>query len=393
MSKNVVIMSAKRTALGAFQGNFSSIPTPVLGKIAIQGALEESGAAPSAIQELFMGCVLSAGLGQAPARQAALKANLPISLPCMTLNKVCGSGMKAIMLAHDAIQRGLDLTIGGGMENMTRAPYLLHQGRAGYRFGHGTILDHLVFDGLEDAYEAGTVMGVFADRTAESYRITRDQQDEFAALSVERARKAIESEVMALEIVPVPIASGKENKMIYKDEPPYKAMPEKLPRLKPIFTPQGTVTAGSSSSNADGAAALVLASQEISQKLNAKPKALIKGMAQHSQEPEWFTTAPIGAIKKLLDQIGWSPKDVDLFEINEAFAVVALATMKQLNLSMDQVNIHGGACALGHPIGASGARIVVTLLNALEKHNLHRGIAAVCIGGGEALAIAVERVV
>jgi acetyl-CoA C-acetyltransferase len=370
---------------------FSSLSTPALGKSAIKGALEDARVAEALVEEVFMGCVLSAGLGQASGRQAALGAGLPVSVPCSTINKVCGSGMKAVALAHDAIQKGLGITLGGGMENMTRAPYLLAQGRQGYRLGHGTLIDHVFYDGLEDAYEPGTLMGVFADRTAEAYNISREDQDAFAARSVARAREAIEAGWFESQIIPVPVPMGKETKEMTQDEPPYKAMPEKLPRLKAIFSPNGTVTAGSSSSNADGAAALILASAEAAKKLQARPRAAIVGIAQHSQEPQWFTTAPVGAIKKLLAQLNWNAKDVDLWEINEAFAIVSLAAMKDLNLSADQVNVHGGACALGHPIGASGARVLVTLLGALEHRSLRRGIAAVCIGGGEAIAMAIDR--
>lgn len=380
----IVIVSAARTPLGGFQGALKGVNAPELGAVAIKGALERSGLAAEDIDEALMGCVLPAGLGQAPARQAALGAGLPLAVPCTTVSKVCGSGMKAAMLGHDLIAAGsARIVVAGGMESMTNAPYLLEKARAGYRLGHGKILDHMFLDGLEDAYDKGRLMGTFAEDTARHYQFTREMQDEFALLSLARANKAIADGSFDSEIIPLDTLDV--------DEQPGKARPEKIPNLKPAFRPDGTVTAANSSSISDGAAALILMSRSEAEKRGLAPLAIIHGHAGHAQEPAWFTTAPVGAMQKLFGKVGWSKDDVDLFEINEAFAVVALAAMRELDLPADKVNVQGGACALGHPIGASGARIIVTLLAALQKYDLKKGVASLCIGGGEATAIAVER--
>lgn len=380
----IVIVSAARTPLGGFQGALKGVDAPELGAVAIKGALERSGLAAEDIDEALMGCVLPAGLGQAPARQAALGAGLPLAVPCTTVSKVCGSGMKAAMLGHDLIAAGsARIVVAGGMESMTNAPYLLEKARGGYRLGHGKILDHMFLDGLEDAYDKGRLMGTFAEDTARHYQFTREMQDEFALLSLARANKAIADGSFESEIIPLDTLDV--------DEQPGKARPEKIPKLKPAFRPDGTVTAANSSSISDGAAALILMQRSEAEKRGLAPLAIIHGHAGHAQEPAWFTTAPVGAMQKLFGKVGWSKDDVDLFEINEAFAVVALAAMRELDLPADKVNVHGGACALGHPIGASGARIIVTLLAALQKYDLKKGVASLCIGGGEATAIAVER--
>jgi len=384
---SIVIVGAARTALGSFQGKLKSATAPELGSAAIRAALERSGLKDKAPDEVIMGCVLPAGLKQAPARQAALGADLPKATVCTTINKVCGSGMKAAMLGHDAIIAGsARIVVAGGMESMSNAPYLLPKARGGYRMGHGQVLDHMFLDGLENAYD-GALMGRFAEDTAEKYQFTRAVQDEFALTSLTRAKKATADGVFAREIVPIK-ANGE---MVEIDEQPTRSDPAKIPQLKPAFRDGGTVTAANSSSISDGAAALILMSEGEANRNNLKPLARIVGHTTHAQEPAWFTTAPVGAIEKLLTKLGWRSDEVDLYEINEAFAVVTLAAIRDLNLSKDRVNVHGGACALGHPIGASGARIVVTLLNALETHNLKRGIASLCIGGGEATALAVER--
>jgi len=388
----VVIVSMARTPIGAFQGEFASLTGPQLGSAAIQAAVKRAAAGAEDIQEVIMGCVLSAGLGQAPARQAALGAGLPNSTPCSTINKMCGSGMKAIMLAHDLILADTnEIMVAGGLESMTNAPYLLPNARAGMRLGHGKVLDHMFLDGLEDAYDKGKLMGVFAEATAERYGFTREAQDAFAIRSLQRAQQAIQQGAFAAEITPVTV-KGKTEKVIDTDEGPMIAKPDKIPLLRPAFKPDGTVTAANSSSISDGAAALVLMRRSVAEARGFKPLAQIVGHAQFSHEPAWFTTAPVGAIKNLLQKINWSVEMVDLFEINEAFAVVAMAAMHDLNLPADKVNLHGGACALGHPIGASGARIVVTLLGALQKYGLKRGVASLCIGGGEATALAIERI-
>lgn len=392
MTEEVVILGAKRTPLGAFQGGLSPLAATQLGSIAIQGALAESTLSPSQIEEVLMGCVLPAGLGQAPARQAALGAGLPVSVPCTTLNKVCGSGMKAVMIAASDIRlKDVNVAVAGGMESMSNAPYLLDKARSGYRMGHKRILDHMLLDGLENAYDH-LPMGEFAERTAQKYKFSREAQDEFAIASDLKAIKASEDGTFAAEITPVHVEQGKLSINMTQDEGPFKVNIDRIPTLKPAFAKDGTVTAANASSISDGAAALVLSSQTYAEQHNLKPRAVIRGYTTHAQEPEWFTTAPAPAIQKLLDSLGWTIKDVDLFEINEAFAVVTMAAIVDLKIPPEKVNVHGGACALGHPIGASGARILVTLLNALEHKGLKRGIASLCIGGGESTAMAIERV-
>jgi acetyl-CoA C-acetyltransferase len=386
-AENIVIVGAARTPHGSLQGRLKAVTAPVLGGIAIRGALERAGLAPDIPDEVFMGCVLSAGVGQAPARQASIAAGIPQRTGCTTVNKVCGSGMKAAMLAHDAILSGsAKIIVAGGMESMSNAPYLLKKARSGYRLGHGELYDHMFLDGLEDAYERGSLMGRFAEDTAEKYQFTRAAQDAFAAESLVRAKKATESGAFAPEIAPVRI----ENEDMIVDEPVIRADPKKIPLLKPAFRENGTVTAANSSGISDGAAALILMTEHEAEQQGVHPLARVVGHASHAQAPAWFTTAPVGAIEKLLERTGWKKNQVDLFEINEAFAVVALAAMRDLNLPHEKVNVNGGACAMGHPIGASGARVVVTLLNALRQHGLKRGIASLCIGGGEATAMAVE---
>jgi acetyl-CoA C-acetyltransferase len=391
-SDPVVIAASVRTPLGRFQGELSPIVAPRLGSTVIKTAVERAGLAPERIDEVLMGCVLPAGQGQAPARQAARGAGLPDATGATTINKVCGSGMKAVMLGHDLISAGsADVVVAGGMESMSNAPYLLSQARAGYRFGHGQIFDHAALDGLEDAYEKGRSMGTFGEDTAQQYQFDRKSQDRYAETSLRRAKTAVESGAFDSEIVPVTIAAKAGDLVVKRDENPLKVSPDKIPTLKPAFRPDGTITAASSSANADGAAALVLTRRSIAEREGLPVLAVIRGHASHAQEPAWFTTAPIGAIRKLLAKVGWSKDDVDLFEINEAFAVVVMAAMRDLALDHERVNVHGGACALGHPIGATGARIIVTLLNALEKKGGKRGVASLCIGGGEATAVAVER--
>ncbi len=385
MADPIVITGAARTPLGAFRGALAGIPAPRLGATAIAGALRQSETPPARIGEVFMGCVLPAGLGQAPARQAARFAGIPDAAMATTISKVCGSGMKAVMLAHDTLAAGsADWIIAGGMENMSSAPYLLPQARAGYRYGHDRIFDHAALDGLEDAYEPGRSMGTFGEDTAAHYGFSRAAQDDYAAASLTRAQAAIANRTFAAEIVPVALP-GKSGEFT-ADEIPSKLNATKIPSLKPAFRADGTVTAASSSANADGAAALVLTRQSKA----TQTRAIIRGHAGHAQAPAWFTTAPIFAIRKLLEKIGWSAADVDLWEINEAFAVVTMAAIRDLALDPARVNVNGGACALGHPIGATGARIIVTLLAALEARGLKRGIASLCIGGGEATAIAIE---
>ena len=388
----IVIVGYARTPMGSFQGSLASLRAPQLGAAAIEAAVARAGIAAADVQEVLMGNVLPAGLGQAPARQAALGAGLPEGVPCTTISKVCGSGMKAVILAHDLIKAGSnDILVAGGMESMTNAPYLLDRARDGYRFGHGQVIDHMLFDGLEDAYERGRSMGTFAEDTAEHYGFSREAQDEYAIESVNRARRAIDDGSFDREIVPVTVASRKGEVEVKHDEQPGRSDPAKVPTLKPAFRKDGTVTAASSSSISDGAAALVLMRRSEAERRGLKPLAVIRGHAAHAQAPAWFTTAPIGAIQKLLERVGWRTGEVDLYEINEAFAVVAMAAMRDLDLPHAKLNVHGGACALGHPIGASGARILVTLLAALEKYDLKRGVASLCIGGGEATAVAVER--
>jgi acetyl-CoA C-acetyltransferase len=388
----IVIVSAARTPLGGFMGDLKSLSAPELGAIAIRAAVERAGVKREDVQEVIMGNVLSAGQGQAPARQAALGAGLPPSVGCMTINKVCGSGMKAAMLAHDMLALGVnDVMVAGGMESMSNAPYLLPKARAGLRLGHGEVKDHLFLDGLEDAYDRGRLMGTFAEDCAARYQFSREAQDRYAITSLTRAQDAIKSGGFKKEVVPVKLAGGKTEAVMSIDEQPLKADLDKIPQLKPAFRKDGTVTPANSSSISDGAAAMVLMRRSAADQRGIAPLAKIIAYSAHSQEPQWFTTAPVGAIRKLFERTGWNPKTTDLFEINEAFAVVAMAAMHDLGLPHDKVNVHGGACALGHPLGASGARIMVTLLAALEKYRLKRGIAALCIGGGEATAIALER--
>ncbi|HEV7878446.1 acetyl-CoA C-acyltransferase [Bradyrhizobium sp.] len=390
----VVIVSAVRTPLGRFQGDLSPFSAHNLGSHAIGAAVERAKLTPDRIDEVFMGCVLPAGQGQAPARQAARGAKLPDSTGATTINKVCGSGMKATMLAHDIIKSGsADIVLSGGMESMTNAPYLLGKARGGYRVGHDRIIDHMLMDGLEDAYETGRSMGDFGEATAEAYQFTRKHQDEYAMETLTRARKAVEGGAFRKEIAPIAVKEKVGIREIANDEHPLKVDPAKIPNLKPAFRPNGTITPAASSANADGAAALVLTRRSIAERDGLPIVAEIMGHATHSQEPQWFTTAPIPAIRKLLEKTGWSAGDVDLFEINEAFAVVAMAAARDLGIPREKLNINGGACALGHPIGATGARLIVTLLHALEAHDLKRGVASLCIGGGEATAIAIQRIV
>jgi acetyl-CoA C-acetyltransferase len=394
VSDPVVIVSAARTPLGRFQGELSPFSAHYLGSHVIGAAVERAKLTPDRIDEVFMGCVLPAGQGQAPARQAARGARLPDATGATNINKVCGSGMKATMLAHDILQAGsANIVLSGGMESMTNAPYLLAKARGGYRVGHDRIIDHMLMDGLEDAYETGRSMGDFGEATAEAYQFTRGDQDAYAMETLSRARKAVEGGAFKKEIVPIAVKEKAGVRVVENDEHPLKVDPAKIPGLKPAFRPNGTITPAASSANADGAAALILTRRSLADRDGLPSLAEIKGHATHSQEPQWFTTAPIPAIRKLLDKIGWSVGDVDLFEINEAFAIVAMAAQRDLGISREKLNINGGACALGHPIGATGARLVVTLLHALEAHNLKRGVAALCIGGGEATAIAVERIV
>jgi len=388
----VVVAGSARTPMGGFMGELKSLSAPELGSAAIRAAVERAGIGPSDVQEVIMGNVLPAGQGQAPARQAALGAGLPAATGCTTINKVCGSGMKSAMLAHDLIALGTnDVMVAGGMESMSNAPYLLPKARAGLRLGHGEVKDHMFLDGLEDAYDRGRLMGSYAEDCAAQYRFTREAQDRYAMTSLTRAQAAIGNGGFAREITPVTVTAGRNAAIAGTDEQPLKANPDRIPQLKPAFRKDGTVTAGNSSSISDGAAALVLMKLTEAGKRGIPPLARIAGYATHSQEPRWFTTAPVGAIRKLFEMTGWNAKTTDLFEINEAFAVVAMAAMHDLELPHDKVNVHGGACALGHPLGASGARIMVTLLASLEKYGLRRGIAALCIGGGEATAIALER--
>ncbi|WP_462381848.1 acetyl-CoA C-acyltransferase [Pseudomonas sp. Marseille-QA0892] len=391
MDDPVVIVAAARTPMGGFQGDLAARTSPELGATAIEAAMSRAGIAPDQVDEVLMGCVLSAGLGQAPARQAALGAGLPTRVPCTTLNKMCGSGMQAAIFAYDMLRAGsADLLVAGGMESMSNAPYLLEKARAGYRMGHGKVLDHMFLDGLEDAYDRGRLMGTFAEDCADRFSFTREQQDAYAIASLERATRAIAEGDFAEEIVPVDVTTRKGTVRIDSDEQPPKANRDKIMTLKPAFRPDGTVTAANASSISDGAAALVMTRQSVADRLGLKPLAIVHGHAAHARAPGDFTTAPIGAIQRLFEKTGWSRNDVDLYEINEAFAVVAMAAMRELDIDHARLNVNGGACALGHPIGASGARILVTLIHALRRRNLSRGVAAVCIGGGEATAMAVE---
>ena len=387
----VVIVSAKRTPIGSFQGTLETIKATELGSKVIKENINETSINPEDIDETIMGCVLPAGLGQAPARQAAIGAGIPSTCGATTINKMCGSGMKAIMFAHDSIKaRQNNIVVAGGLENMTNAPYILSKARKGFRMGHADVKDHMFLDGLEDAYEAGKLMGSFAEDTAEHYQFTREEQDNFAINSLNRARKANDDGTFANEIVPIKILNKKNETLINKDEQPFKSDISKIPTLRPAFRKNGTVTAANSSSISDGASSVILMLESESNKRGIKPLARIESHATNSHEPKWFTTAPIGAIQKVLNKAEWNRKDVDLYEVNEAFAVVPMAVMKDIGISNDILNIYGGACALGHPVGASGARIVTTLINALKKNNLKRGIASLCIGGGEATALALE---
>lgn len=387
----IVIVSAVRTPMGGLQGDLKSLSAPQLGAAAIRAAVERAGIQGDSVEQVLFGCVLPAGLGQAPARQAALGAGLNKHTTCTTLNKMCGSGMQAAIMAHDLLLAGsADVVVAGGMESMTNAPYLLDKARGGYRMGHGKIIDHMFMDGLEDAYDKGRLMGTFAEDCAQANGFSREAQDQFAIASLTRAQDAIKNGRFAAEIVPVEVTEGKEKRLVSDDEQPPKARLDKIPQLRPAFRDGGTVTAANSSSISDGAAALVLMRRSEAQKRGLKPLAVIHGHVAFADAPALFPTAPIGAIDKLIKRTGWNLAEVDLFEINEAFAVVTLAAMKHLDLPHEKVNIHGGACALGHPIGASGARILVTLLSALRQNNLRRGVAAICIGGGEATAMAVE---
>ncbi|MEW9905569.1 acetyl-CoA C-acyltransferase [Pseudomonas putida] len=387
----IVIVSAVRTPMGGLQGDLKSLTAPQLGAAAIRAVVERAGIQGDSVEQVLFGCVLPAGLGQAPARQAALGAGLNKHTTCTTLNKMCGSGMQAAIMAHDLLLAGsADVVVAGGMESMTNAPYLLDKARGGYRMGHGKIIDHMFMDGLEDAYDKGRLMGTFAEDCAQANGFSREAQDQFAIASLTRAQDAIKNGRFAAEIVPVEVTEGKEKRLVSDDEQPPKARLDKIPQLRPAFRDGGTVTAANASSISDGAAALVLMRRSEAQKRGLKPLAVIHGHAAFADTPALFPTAPIGAIDKLMKRTGWNLAEVDLFEINEAFAVVTLAAMKHLDLPHEKVNIHGGACALGHPIGASGARILVTLLSALRQNNLRRGVAAICIGGGEATAMAVE---
>ncbi|HEX2531551.1 MAG TPA: acetyl-CoA C-acetyltransferase [Burkholderiaceae bacterium] len=393
MNDPIVIVGAARTPMGAFQGDFSSLSANELGAVAIRAALERAGLEPNQVQDVIFGNCLMAGQGQAPARQAAIKAGIPVSAGAVTLSKMCGSAMQATMFAYDSIVAGTnEVVVAGGMESMTNAPYLLPKARGGYRIGHAMMYDHMMLDGLEDAYEKGRSMGTFGEECAAKYQFTREAQDAFAIESVKRAQAATNDGSFKWEIAPVTVSGRGGDVVIDKDEGPLKAKLDKIPALKPAFKKDGTITAASSSSINDGAAALVLMRESTAKKLGCKPIAKIVGHARHSQEPNWFTTAPVGSIDKLCKKTGWTVADVDLFEINEAFAVVPMAAMKEHNIPHSKVNIHGGACALGHPIGASGARIIVTLIGALKKTGGKRGIASLCIGGGEATAMAIEMV-
>ena len=389
----IVIAAAARTPMGGFQGALKDLAAPALGSAAIREVLTRAGQDPAAVGEVLFGCVLQAGQGQAPARQAALGAGLPESVGCTTVNKMCGSGMKTTMLAHDLIAAGTsDVMIAGGMESMSNAPYLMPKARSGYRMGHQQVLDHMFYDGLEDAYERGRLMGTYAEDTAQHFQFTREAQDAFAIESLSRAKAASEQGRFDREVTAVTVKTRRGEVTVARDEQPFSAKPDKIPTLKPAFREGGTVTAANSSSISDGAAALLLMRRSEAERRGLKPLAVIRGHASHAAAPAWFTTAPVGALEKLLDNLGWQAGEVDLFEINEAFAVVTMVAMRELDLPHDKVNVNGGACALGHPIGASGARIIVTLLGALEERGLERGIAALCIGGGEATALAVERI-
>ncbi|GGB61719.1 thiolase family protein [Shewanella inventionis] len=388
--QDIVIVAAKRTPMGGFQGALSEVASPVLAANAIKGLLAQTGIKADSIDEVLMGCVLPAGLGQAPARQATLGAGLPLSVGATTVNKVCGSGMKTVMLAHDLIKAGSsNLVIAGGMESMSQAPYLLDKARSGMRMGHGKVMDHMFLDGLEDAYTGGA-MGTFAQKTADDFGLTREQMDAFALSSLEKANAAINSGAFKDEVVPVTVSTRRSDITVDTDEQPGNARPEKIPTLRPAFAKDGTITAANSSSISDGAAALMLMTRAKATELGLTVMATIKGHTTHSQEPSLFTTAPVGAMQKLFDKVQWNKDDVDLYEINEAFAMVTMLAVSELGLDASKVNVNGGACALGHPIGCSGARLLVTLIYALKARGLKRGVASLCIGGGEATAMAIE---
>jgi len=388
----IVIVDGARTPMGSFQGALQSMTAPQLGSAAVRAAVESAGIAPGDVSEVLMGCVLPAGQGQAPARQAAFGAGLPDTVPCTTVNKMCGSGMKTVMMAYDSLHvRANDVIVAGGLESMTNTPHILPKMRAGQRLGHSVVQDHMFIDGLEDAYDKGRLMGTYAEDTAQHYQFTREAQDAFAVESLARAKKANEDGTFDKEMVAVTVKSRKGETRVERDEQPFTADIAKIPTLRPAFREGGTVTAANSSSISDGAAALVMMRLSEAERRGLSPRAKIVATSSNAQAPQWFTTAPIGAIQKVLDDTGWSVGDVGLFEINEAFAVVTLAAMRDLDIPHDKVNVHGGACALGHPVGASGTRIIITLLNAMEKYGQDRGIASLCIGGGEATAVAVER--
>ena len=388
----IAIAGMARTPLGDFQGGLSASTAPELGAVAIKAALERAGVPPEDVDEVIMGCVLPAGLGQAPARQAAIYAGIPVEVGALTINKMCGSGMKAAMLGTDLIEVGTDdIVVAGGLESMSNAPYLMQKVRNGLRMGHGEIKDHMFLDGLEDAYDPGRLMGTYADETAQDYQFSRDDQDAYAIESLNRARKATEEGWFDKEITPVTVKTRKGETTVARDEHPFSVDTENVPKLRPAFAKYGTVTAANSSAISDGAAALVLMRESEAERRGITPLAHILGHATNSSAPERFTTAPVGAIERLLDKVGWKADDADLYEVNEAFAVVTMVAMRDLGLSHDKVNVHGGACALGHPLGATGARIMATLLGAMEQRDVKRGIAGLCIGGGEATAIAVER--
>ncbi|MCE9678979.1 acetyl-CoA C-acyltransferase [Shewanella sp. AS1] len=388
--QDIVIVAAKRTPMGGFQGALSSVPSPTLASVAIKGLMDTTGVAGSDVDEVLMGCVLPAGLGQAPARQATLGAELPLSVGATTVNKVCGSGMKTVMMAHDLIKAGsANIVIAGGMESMSQAPYLLDKARGGMRMGHGKVLDHMFLDGLEDAYTGGA-MGTFAQKTADDFGLTREAMDNFALSSLQKACAAIETGAFNEEIVPVTVASRKGDLVVDTDEQPGNARPDKIPSLRPAFAKDGTITAANSSSISDGAAAMMLMTRQQAQDKGLTVLATIKGHTTHAQQPSMFTTAPVGAMGKLLDKVNWTKEDVDLFEINEAFAMVTMLAISELGLDENKVNVNGGACALGHPIGCSGTRVLVTLIHALKARGLKRGVASLCIGGGEATAMAIE---
>ena len=391
-NQEIVIVAAKRTPMGGFQGSLSGVTSPSLAATAIKALLADTQVAPDKVDEVLMGCVLPAGLGQAPARQATLGAGLPLSVGATTVNKVCGSGMKTVMLAHDLLKAGsAKLVVAGGMESMSQAPYLLDKARSGMRMGHGKVLDHMFLDGLEDAYTGGA-MGTFAQKTADEYGLTREQMDAFALSSLEKANAAINSGAFKAEIVPVTVSDRRGDVTIDTDEQPGNARPEKIPALRPAFAKDGTITAANSSSISDGAAALMLTTRANAEQLGLTVLATIKGHTTHAQEPSLFTTAPVGAMAKLLSNVGWSKDEVDLFEINEAFAMVAMLAMREHGLDHAKVNIYGGACAQGHPVGSTGSRIIITLINALQQTGGKRGVASLCIGGGEATAVAIELV-